>query len=170
MGKKVAPPAKSSPASKAGENDLEVLHPERTLQIAGQDVTVREYGFVEGLRLRPLMQPFLDDLHALVKGGKELPALEEIMVVFGKHYEQVAELMAVAADVDLEWVHQLDSRQGHMLLYAWWTVNGPFFVGAVVDRIRAEAAAEAERKARAGRMSMQPSSPEDTEPQPPSVE
>lgn len=169
MARKVAAPAKSAPAKKAGADDLQVLHPDRTLSIAGCSVTVREYGFVEGLGLRPLMQPFLDDLYALVKGRQELPPLEEIMVVFGTHYELVAQLMAQSADVELEWVRQLDSRQGQMLLYAWWTVNGPFFVGAVVDRIRAEAAAAAER-ARAGRTSTQSSLPEGMEPQPPSVD
>ncbi|CDF82150.1 hypothetical protein PKB_0782 [Pseudomonas knackmussii B13] len=170
MGRRVKAPVKSAPADQVGADDLQVLHPERSLSIAGREITVREYGFVEGLGLRPLIQPFLDDLYALVNGRKGLPPLEEILGVLGKHSDLVAQLMAIAADVDPEWIHQLPSQQGNTLLYAWWTVNGPFFVGAVVDRIRGELAAEAQRKALAGPTSTQPSSSEGMEPQPPSVE
>lgn len=168
MGRKVEGPAKAAPVQDAGAEDLQVLHPNRTLSIAGRDVTIREYGFVEGLGLRPLMQPFLGDLYAVTKVAG-LPDLEAILGVLGKHAEVVAELMAIAADVELEWVHQLPPRQGNALLYAWWTVNGPFFVDAVMDRIRGELAVEEQRKARAGQTSTQPSLPEGTEPQPPSV-
>ncbi|MDG3784730.1 hypothetical protein L5B72_31480, partial [Pseudomonas aeruginosa] len=63
----------------------------------------------------------------------------------------------------------LPHRDGNFLLYVWWLVNGPFFIGAVVDRIQTERGAEEARKA-AGQTSMPASSPEDTEPQPPSVE
>lgn len=170
MGKKVDRPVKPAPVEKAGAEDLQVLHPERTLQIAGREITIREYGFVEGLGLRPLIQPFLEDLYSLVNVDKVVPPLEDILGVLGKHSELVAKLMATAADVDLEWVHQLPSREGNTLLYVWWIVNGPFFVGAVVDRIRAEVAAAKQRKALAGPTSTPPSSPEAMEPQPPSVE
>ena len=170
MARKVGAPVKPAPAEEAGADDLQVLHPERTLSIAGYEITVREYGFVEGLGLRPLIQSFLDDLYALVNDRKGLPPLEEIMGVLGKHSDVVAQLMSIAADVELDWIHKLPPRHGNMLLYAWWTVNGPFFVDAVVDRIRGERAAEAQRKALAGPTSTQPSSPADTEPQPPSVE
>ena len=169
MGKKVARPATPDPAERAGSDDLQVLHPNQGLVIEGRTLTVREYGFVEGLGLRPLMQPFLDDLYAVTQAHKGVPPLEAIIGVLGKHVGIVAELISISANVELEWVHALPSRQGNALMYAWWTANGPFFVDAVVDRIKGEAAAEAARKARAGQTSTQPSSPEDTEPQPPSV-
>ncbi|MEG7167881.1 DUF6631 family protein [Pseudomonas aeruginosa] len=98
-----------------------------------------------------------------------LPDLEQILVVFGQHSDLIPHLMAVAADVDEEWVKGLPHRDGNFLLYVWWLVNGPFFIGAVVDRIQTERGAEEGRKA-VGQTSMPASSPEDTEPQAPSVE
>ncbi|AFR52194.1 hypothetical protein I5Q65_08090 [Pseudomonas aeruginosa] len=168
MGRKVERKAKPGPAAAQGADDLQILHPEREIEVAGRKLTVREYGFVEGLRLRPMIQPLLDDLYAISQGAV-LPDLEQILVVLGQHSDLIPHLMAVAADVDEEWVKGLPHRDGSFLLYVWWLVNGPFFIGAVVDRIQTERAAEEARKA-VGQTSMPASSPEDTEPQAPSVE
>lgn len=161
--------ANKPPAEEAGSDDLQVLNPDQGLIIKGRKLTVREYGFVEGLGLRPLIQPFLDDLYAVTIIQKGVPPLEAIIGVLGKHADLVAELISISANVEVEWVRVLPPRQGNALMYAWWTANGPFFVDAVMDRIRGELAVEADRKARAGQTSTRPSSPEDTEPLPPSV-
>lgn len=167
MGKKVAPPTKNVPANKAGADDLQVLHPNRTVEIEGRTVTVREYGFVEGLGLRPMIQPFLDDLYAITKGAG-VPGLEAILGLLGKHNDLVVQLLSISADVEVEWVQALPHRPGKLLLYVWWVTNGPFFVGEVTDRLQQERFV-AEVKARAGQTSMPASSPVDTEPQPPSA-
>ena len=167
MGKKVSPPAKPDPAEKAGSDDLQVLHPNRDLEIEGRKLTVREYGFVEGLGLRPLIQPFLEDLYIIMKGSG-VPELEAVIGVLGKHNDLVVMLMATSANVDEAWVRSLSHRPGKLLLYVWWIVNGPFFVGEVTDRLQQERFV-AQLKARVGQTSMPASSSEDTEPQPPSV-
>lgn len=158
MGKKVAAPAKSVAASDPGADDLQIMHPDLTTTIAGQKITVREYGFVEGLRLRSLAQPLLDALHAKVAVGR-FPELEEIIAILGDNAEAVAQLIAAAADVEVEWLHGLNQREGHQLMLLWWTANGPFYVKNVFDRIMAEAAAA---KVRAGQTSTPSSSPVDT--------
>ena len=74
MARKVVKPEKPA---EPGADDLQVLHPERSPIIAGRQVTVREYGFIEGLGLRPLAQPFLDELHE--RGGDHrVPVLPEV--------------------------------------------------------------------------------------------
>ncbi|WP_325438049.1 DUF6631 family protein [Pseudomonas nitroreducens] len=167
MGKKVERPAKPAPAAKAGADDLQVLNPNRELEIEGRKITVREYGFVEGLGLRPLMQPFLDDLYVIMKGAG-VPELEAVIGVLGKHNDMVVTLMATSANVDESWIRSLPQRPGKLLLYVWWIVNGPFFVGEVTDRLQQERFV-AQLKAPAGQTSMPASSPVDMEPQPPSV-
>ena len=158
--KEIAPPAAS-----AGDNDLQVLHPEGALQIAGRDLVVREYGFIEGLQLRPRVQPLLDDLYKLITGGGL--ELEQIIVVLGQHVDLVVELEAISADVDVEWMRTLNQQDGQDLLMAWWSVNGPFYLRALVNRAHAERGA-AEARRRAGQTSTPPSSPPDTEPPLPS--
>lgn len=129
----------AGPASTEGADDLQVLHPDCSAKIAGRAVTVREYGFVEGMRLRPRMQPFLDDLHALVAGGR-LPHLEQVTTLLGTHIDAVTEAVAVAADVDMEWLAGLTQDEGQHLLMLWWTANGPFYVRSVFSRIAADRA------------------------------
>ena len=156
MARKVVKPEKPA---EPGADDLQVLHPERSPIIAGRQVTVREYGFIEGLGLRPLAQPFLDDLHAQIGAGG-VPELEQILVILGKHHLAIQELVATAADVEPQWVAELDQDSGYRLLMTWWTVNGPFYMRSVLTRVVAEKAAAA---VRAGRTSTPPSSPLDTD-------
>jgi len=156
----------ATPPAAAGGDDLQVLHPERTTTIAGRQVTVREYGFIEGLGLRPLVQPLLDDLHAQLQGGG-VPELEQLLVILGKHHQAIQELVATAADVEPEWVGTLKQDDGYRLLLLWWAVNGPFFVRSVLNRVVAEKAAAA---VRAGRTSTPPSPPPGTETPTPSAE
>lgn len=133
----------------AGDDDLEVLHPERRATIAGREVTVREYGFVEGLRLQPLVEPIVADLQTLLGGG--VPTLEAVLAVLGRHADRVVALLAVAADVDEEWVAGLSQDDGHLLLMLWWGANGPFYLRAAAMRRLAAA--------RAGATSTPPLSP-----------
>lgn len=129
----------AGPASAEGADDLQVLHPERSATIAGRAVTVREYGFVEGMRLRPLMQPLLDDLHAAVVSGP-FPQLEYFTTLLGTHIDAVTEAVAVAADVEVEWMVGLTQDEGQHLLMLWWTANGPFYIRSVFSRIAADRA------------------------------
>ena len=145
------------PPAAAGADDLQVLHPERRATIAGRDVVVREYGFIEGLALRPLAQPLLDDLYAQITSG--MPDLEQILVLLGRHHAIVQELVAKAADVEPEWLDTLNQDEGYLLLMLWWGANGPFYVRSAVQRAVAHRTAEA---LRAGQTSTQPSPAPDT--------
>lgn len=158
MAEKIVKKKRAAPG-KAGADDLRILHPNLTAKIAGRDITVREYGFVEGLRVHALEQPLLDALHAHCKDGG-LPELEEVLAILATHHEQLVPLLAMAADVEPEWIAGLGRTDGHTLMLLWWTANAPFYVPRVFNRILAEKAAA---KARAGQTSTQSSSPADTE-------
>lgn len=153
------PPAPPEP----GAEDLAILHPERTLTIAGREITIREYGFVAGLRLRPLMQPILDDLRSLVVTGANAD-LGAIMALLGTHWQATLALAAEAAEVEPEWVEGLDAEQGELLLTVWWSVCGPFFWRNVIGRVAADRIAAELARARAGRTSTSPSSAPDAAP------
>lgn len=164
MARKVSRPRAKKSASTPGADDLQVLHPNQTVTIAGRTITVREYGFIEGLGLRPLVQPLLDALHESLAAG-QTPDLEHIILTLARNATALRELIAVAADVEPEWIDGLNQSDGHLLLMLWWTANGPFYVRCVFDRLAAQAA---EARARAGQMSTQSSSVEDTAPPMPS--
>lgn len=137
---------KKSPSSATGAapgaDDLEVLNPNGQITVAGQKLIVREYGFIEGLRLESKIKPFVDDLHAEV-AHQGVPPLEDIVVVLGLHADLIEELIATSCDVEQSFVHGLNDQEGRRLMFCWWHVCGPFFMTRVFDRIRAAKAAAA---------------------------
>ena len=118
-----------------GADDLQVLHPERTAVIAGRSITMREYGFIEGLKVRALARPLIETLHATVASGR-LPDINDVQFMLAEHADNVALLMAQAASVEPEWVRQLDQYQGDQLLAMWWGCNGHFFIRKAIDQVR----------------------------------
>lgn len=146
---------KEKDALTPGANDLEILHPERTATIAGRKITMREYGFVEGLKVRALTKPLIDALHKFVADGS-VPSAEEVQVILAEHADTVVVLMAKAADVDTEWVASLNQYEGDDLMAMWWGCNGPFFMRKAIDRLKQE---KLSQLVRAGQMPMQNSSP-----------
>lgn len=164
MAAKKPPVIQATPAAVTaveGADDLQVLNPKQVLIIGGRELTVREYGFVEGLRLRSQIQPLLNDLHALIVD--ERLGLEPILGVLADHHERVVELMAIAADVDISWIETLGQKDGKALMLAWWNLNGPFWLSEVVDRVVADRVVAARRQ-HAGVTSTPSSSPPGTEP------
>jgi len=151
---------KAADSEAQGGDDLAQLHPNLETRLNGRVVTVREYGFVEGLKVRQLLKGFLDGLYELTKRGS-LPGVEEVLGLVVDHIDAVLEAVAQSADIDVQELKNLkDQAEGDLLLLKWWTANGPFFNRLAVQRVLAEriAAAEAEKQ-RAGQTST-PRSPE----------
>lgn len=126
---------KAIPAPEPGAEDLAILHPDQTLTIAGRELTVREYRFVEGLRLQPLFAPFLDDLYASLQDGERVPELHHLVQIMGQHQVQIMELVAISAQVEAGWIEQLTDDDGMQLLYTWWAVNAGFFMRRIGSRL-----------------------------------
>jgi len=150
---------KTKSKSAPGDDDLEVLHPERTKKIGGINVTVREYGWTEGLRLRPEIKPLMDDLTALMRD--DVPGIDVIRALLGKHVDITTKLIAQAADVDLEFLDGLNTHDGELLENMWWSVNGAFFLRKAIDNLKEELLVKSLRD---GLISTQNSSPAATEP------
>lgn len=144
-----------------GVDDLEILNPERPVTIAGRDLVLREYGFIEGLRLAELYAPFVDDLYEQLAAGGVVPTLDEIVDLIGRHHTDIVKLVAISADVEEAWVMGLSDRDGMNLLYVWWVVNSHFFMRRVLDRLAAQRALA---RAVAGATSTPSSSSTDTGP------
>lgn len=126
---------KAIPAPEPGAEDLTVLHPDQTLMIAGRELTVREYRFIEGLRLQPLFEPFLNALYASLNDTDRVPELHQLVQIMGQHQEQIMELVAISAQVEPDWIEQLNDEDGMQLLYTWWAVNAGFFMRRIGSRL-----------------------------------
>lgn len=134
--------AKAADAASA-DDDLDILHPERTVTVGGRDLCLHEYGLVEGLRLRPLHAPLVAALADASAAG-DVSDYESVLDVLALHADSLAELIAASADIDAEFVRELRGADADLLVLTWWSVNRDFFSFAVVRRMAiARAAAPA---------------------------
>lgn len=148
-----------------GLHDLEILYPEAEITVAGRKITLREYTFVQGLKLRAKIQPFLNGLSKLT-ATPEL-TLESILDLLAEHQESVLELMSVSTSVETSWIERLNvDEDGQLLAFTWWRVCGPFFIRQLQDRILNELLLQLPPTAllSVGETSMPHSSPTDTLP------
>ena len=134
--KKKAPAAANAAP---GADDLAILNPDRDAKIAGRAITAREYGFIEGLALEPAIKPFVDDLYALMEGGRVVE-IDEITVLLGKHEKLIVDLMVQSYGVEEDWIRSLNDSDGREVMFLWWAVCQPFFTKRVIDRLRSRMA------------------------------
>lgn len=112
--------------TQAGEGDLAILFPERTATIAGVAVVMREYSFMESMKLHALITPLVEGMVGLLLGDA-LPFDDALRPIFGDHADDVVTLIATACDQPREWVAGLGDEDGTQLRLLWWEVNGDFF-------------------------------------------
>ncbi|KEH07070.1 hypothetical protein GY14_30165 [Delftia tsuruhatensis] len=150
-------------ANTSSVSDMEVLHPERELQLAGEAVVVREYGNVEWLRLLPRAEPLVATIAQALQAD-ESPTYEQALRTIAEHVDGLLPLIAQAVDREPAWVDTLAPAEVEMLLMTWWGVNAHFFVQRAINRVAvAMRASEAREAALAGVPFTQPSSPTATD-------
>ena len=124
----------AAPASGDGADDLAILYPERRQTIAGVAVTMREYGFVEGVQLAPLVEAVVGALTDVASAGDRL-APNALRPALAAHPDAVIALIAVACDQPEAWVRSLTDRDGQALMLLWWVTNADFFVRRVIEAV-----------------------------------
>ena len=151
MARKVERKKGAAPKGAASASEIGVLHPTRTFSIAKRVVEVREYGFVEGLKVQAGTKVFLDDLYTLFDKASAPPPAEAVSDVFAEHIVTVHWLIAQAitpindhaptfvADVgeNAKWVAGLTEIEGDALMAIWWEVNKGFFTRRLQRRRQA---------------------------------
>ena len=119
------------------ENDLQALMPDMDVEIDGENVTVREYRFKEGLQIAAKAKDFLNDLEHLFlqDDGQAVDEVDliDLQSLFGTHEDLITWLVSKSCDKSVEWVNGLSDSDGMALLNVWWTVNQPFFTRRLVQ-------------------------------------
>ncbi len=157
MATKITRPQSAPESTAGGGDDLDVLHPERVVQIGGRKLVVREYGGVEWLRLLPMTRPMVEAIAAQLEACTT-PTYDDALQVLSAHTDSLLPLVAQAADIDLSEFGAISPGEIELLLMTWWGVNGRFFIDRAANRV---AVARAERRLvqLAGASSTPPSSP-----------
>jgi hypothetical protein len=147
--------AAAAEAASQAAAELDILHPERTIRLRKRLLTLREYGYIEGLNLQPGIRGLLADLYGLFDRASAPPAALQVREVFTKHAvalqwlmaqsftpypDDPAELEAFTAAVakNAAFVAKLDDIEGDALMAAWWGANAGFFIRRFRERRLAE--------------------------------
>ena len=127
-------PDMATPEGVTAADDLAILHPGRTLVIGGRTITLREYGFFEGLDIADRAAGFIADLVAASDDGTLRYA--QVRRLFGRHRAVIPAIAAQAADVDVAWLETLAPDELELYLAAWFATNVAFFVREVLAEVR----------------------------------
>lgn len=109
------------------EQEAEILFPERRVTVGGETVTVREFTFLEEMRLAVLAEPLLERLRDLSFDGERRLDGSALEKAFVEHEAVFVELLAAAVDKPAEWVRGLPREGGAALMNTFWSVNHAFF-------------------------------------------
>lgn len=152
MARKLDPNTPRASAPEPTVSDMAVMHPDIELTLAGREVTVREYRFLDGMRARVKAKALIDELETYVADGSAAEAgVEDYVELLARHSDLVRELMLDSIDgADAAWLDALPNDAGTELLLTWWGVCGRFFVQVVAARLRDRLLATARRAAFAG--------------------
>ncbi|ODU53474.1 MAG: hypothetical protein ABS98_00585 [Lysobacteraceae bacterium SCN 69-48] len=143
--------------------ELDILHPERRIRLRGRLLTLREYGYIEGLNLQPGIRGLLEALYGLFDRASAPPSAAQVRDVFTAdavtlqwlmaqaftpYPEDTEQLQAFTEQVaeNCRFVATLDDIEGDALMAAWWGANAGFFI----RRFRERRLAEANRSAPSG--------------------
>ena len=135
----------STPGPTAAE-DLAVLFPDADIPVRDPDsgesvtLTVREFRFLEGLRLTAIMRPFIEALGA---SASDVDVDEQVIAeAMADHAETWLACIAAATGRDVEWLGRLSDQDGQDLSAAMWSTNKDFFMRRLIEVMRRRRKAE----------------------------
>lgn len=112
--------------SEPENDDADLLFPDKTVTVAGEQVTVRELTYAQGARLMPLMGRFMADLSALLDAGQDTQD-SAVLALLGDHPEAWRALILAATGRDGTWLDSLSDADGMAVQVAAWGANAGFF-------------------------------------------
>lgn len=114
------------------ENDeTAILYPDETLELGGEQVTVREFRFTDGIRAAQIAQPILGALRSLIDHDTPITT-EALDSIIADHVDVWMRLISMSTNLSEERITSLSDKDGISLSLAFWRVNGPFFTRRLV--------------------------------------
>ena len=113
------------------QDEGQILHPDCSLEVGGEVITVREFNFGETLQLGPLLAELIGDMDAALGDGGNL---EGVLDTLYRHPKALEQMLVLSTGKDADWVNGLKSADGERLVMAFWGANGPFFARRVAAR------------------------------------
>ncbi|WP_170563020.1 DUF6631 family protein [Ruegeria atlantica] len=133
-------PARKKPADTATD-EAAILLPDRDLEITDPKtgkpvtVTVREFRFLDGLKVQAEARPLIEAMAALIDedGGMTPARLGEVL---GRHADLWIGICAVATGREAEWIARVREPEAGAFSMAVWQVNSGFFTARLLGQHR----------------------------------
>ena len=111
-------------------NDAEILFPNAEITVKGETITVKEFSFIQGMKINAMARPMINDLGHFF--SDEDADFSSMSVVFDNHAELLIHLMSVSTEKPIEWFETLSDSEGQSLLMTFWSVNKSFFINRLL--------------------------------------
>ena len=154
------------PAPTAAE-DAAILFPDVDVSVRDPDtgemvtLTVREYRFLEGLRIQATCRPLIEAIAETAVDGDDVD-VGAIAAAMTDHAETWVTCIAHATGRDVEWIGRLSDTDGQALSVAMWGANRNFFGRRLVEALRRRRKAEPSPSPTSSMPSSGPDTAEDT--------
>lgn len=110
----------------------EALNPDVTLTIGSEQITVRAFRCLEGMRAMSNAKPIVEQIRKLaITHGNEVPP-DAIMDCIANHPDSWLELTAMATGQPRDWIEKLSYDDGLTLALTMWGVNKDFFLNQLM--------------------------------------
>lgn len=127
MAKKVKNTQKSQSSAAQAAEDLNVIFPDSTIVIAGENIVVTEYPFVKWLELKVHCGDLLEAMSELLTQSEQL-STDDVLEFFENQFYEIEFLIRESIQRDFEWLETLSDTEMQNLLFTWWRVNRHFFL------------------------------------------
>lgn len=107
------------------ESETEILHPEMTVEVMGETITVNEFTFRQGLALGPYLKDMMPALDEAVGDGGDLSGLVDTLYAYPDALDR---MLLMVTGKTKEWFDSIKTlEEGEELVVALWVVNMSFF-------------------------------------------
>lgn len=111
---------RSISAKKDDVHELDIIFPDRPVEITGQSIMIREYPFPDALRLLSVAEPIIKELKDKYV---DIPEFSEANETLSNHNEAVCLLISKACEISVEEIMQLTMDEGSLIVGVWWDIN-----------------------------------------------
>ena len=126
--------AKKESAAKAAE-DLNVIFPDSTIMIAGENIVVSEYSFIKWLELKVHCGDVIESLAELLTEHDEIQP-DSLLEFFEIQFQEIEFLIRESINRDFEFLETLSDAEMQKLIFTWWRVNQHFFLRSAFRIVR----------------------------------
>lgn len=112
--------------------DEVIISPASQIVINGEEITINEIDYIQGLKMHHAIQPMLDDMAKVFTN--ENTDFTAMAGVFADHIDVVNKMIMITTGKDESLFKNLSDEDGQYLLMTFWMVNTGFFTRRIVGK------------------------------------